>query len=250
LAHVAVVSGPKGPAGAGDAWGIVRVETIFNAAMTGPNSMTIGSTQLYNNGDSGTELVGVFYGRKDDTVTFNANGSQTIYSDPLGYLGDRVNLYLQPVGTAANWDTGMGGPGASGTAGVYPGIGGAGATLVLTGHVTPGFTNGGADGTFSEFTPEGNTAEGTFGLCITWDGGTDLNRFASGIFPFLGGPGAPYDADARLRGTITPTISPSGDPWLDSTSDPMFMNVVPEPATLSLLALGGVGMLMRQWKKN
>ena len=245
---------PKGPAGVGDAWGIMRVETIYNATLTGPNSMTIGSTLLYGYGDSGTELAGIFYGRQDDQIIFNADGSQTIYSDPLGYYGDRVDLYIQPAGTAANWATGMAGPGASGAAGVYPNIGDdPDSTLVLTGYVTPGFFNGGTDGVFSKFTPAGNTGEGTYGLYLTWDGGTDLNRFGSpawpGIFPFFGGPGAPFDADARLKGTISPTIYPLADPWLVNTSDPAFMYVaVPEPVTMAgmLLGIGCLGSYLRK----
>lgn len=245
---------PKGPAGVGDAWGIFRVETIFDAALTGPNSMTIGSTQLYGHGDEGTELVGIFYGRQDDTIVFNADGSQTINSDPLGYFGDRIDLYIQPVGTAANWINGMAGPGASAVAGTYPGIGDdPDSTLVLTGFITPGFSNGGLDGSFSNFTPQGATGEGTFGLYLTWDGGTDLNRFGSpttpGIFPFFGGPGAPFDADARLKGTISPTIFPLADPWLVNTSDPAFMYVtVPEPVTMAgvLLGIGCLGRYIRR----
>ncbi|MGB2755013.1 MAG: PEP-CTERM sorting domain-containing protein [Phycisphaerae bacterium] len=246
---------PVGPVGAGDAWGIIRVETILNAIMTGPNSMTIGGTLLYTYGDSGTELAGLYYGRQDDQIIFNADGSQTIYSDPLGYYGDRVDLYIQPAGTAANWATGMAGPGASGAAGVYPNIGDdPDSTLVLTGYVTPGFFNGGTDGVFSKFTPAGNTGEGTYGLYLTWDGGTDLEHFGSpttaGIFPFLGGTGAPYDADARLKGFIDPTIYPVADPWLVSTSDPAFMNVVPEPATMVMLALGGAGLFLRKRRRG
>ena len=246
-------TGPGGTlAGKGDAWGVVRVETIFDAARTGPNSMTIGTTQLYGYGDQGTELVGLFYGRKDDTVTFHADGSQTIYSDPLGYVKDRVDLYIQPVGTAANWMTGMQGPNAALIAGKYPGIGTSlQSTLVLTGFVTPGFLNNGADGFLSTFTPSGNTGSGGFDMCITWDGGADLNLFheTPGIFPFMGGPGAPYTADVRLRGTITPTDSPLADPWLASTSDPAFMAVVPEPATMVLVALGGLGVLFGRKRK-
>jgi len=250
-----------GPQGVGDAWGIVSVDTINAATLSGPNNMSIDITKLlFKQGDAGVEVYGVFYGRKDDTVTFRSNGSQEIYSDPLGYVGERIDLYVQPLGTAAAWSTGMGGPAAATTAGFYPGIGTdatgnllPGATLVLTGYVQPGFENGGLDGVSSTFKPNGNSGTGTFDFYITWDGGTDLNTFGSptgpGVFPFDGGPGAPYDADAYLSGTDRITTSPASNPWLVSTSDPAYMNAVPEPVTMMSMVLG-IGYLGRYIRRR
>jgi hypothetical protein len=254
---------PAKAIGGEDAWGIVRVETIYNAALTGPNAMTIGSTLLYSKGDAGTELVGIFTGRKDDTVTFYSNGKQDIYSDPLGWTTDRITLYIQPDGTAdaafaAGWIGGMGGPNSRMVGGNYPGIGFDATNtaylnsgVVLTGTVTPGFENGGLDGAYADFRPSGNTGTGTFDMYITWDGGTELNRFHSvpGIFPFMGGPGAPYTADAFLAGTIKATSVPSADPWLVSTSDPAYMYAVPEPVTMASMLLG-IGCLSRYIRKR
>ncbi len=141
-----------GPAGVGNGWGIFKLDQVEEATLLPDGQMTGNGTTLYNQGDQGVEVVGVFWGRQDDKIVFQLDPvtgalTQQIYSDPMGYTGEQMKLYVEPTADLGiNWDTGMGGTGASLTAGIYPGIGTdalgnllPGAALDLTGYMQPGF---------------------------------------------------------------------------------------------------------------
>jgi len=236
-----------------DSWGIFRVESIYTAAVDNSQTDTIviGSTQLYDFGapTQTTEILGIFHGRLDDFITF-VDMTPLNPNDPLTQVtqshGDRFDLYTQPKGSAdaiGLWDNGILGPSARLAAGVYPGVGFdaagnplPGSDLALTGHAQAGFQTDEVITVFTP-TPSGNSGSGTFGLFISWDGGSQLNMWDTNVFPIgysLGG----ISADLRLQGTATPTGLPTGDPWLVHTSDPATTAFIPEPVTMAGLLLG------------
>jgi hypothetical protein len=233
-----------------DAWGVFRIDTIFNGSATGPNVVSQGSTQLYGHGDAGVEIVGIFYGRSDNTIEFDDGGTeQEIHS-----AGDTFEMFVQPVGTSepvTTWDLALQGPSARIDTNEYPGIGydGTGTDTIAVGaeQVLVGTTQGGFldDHVVSTFEPSGGTGTGSFDIFISWTGGTQLSQFNTNGFPnqFAPPPPGGETADLRLKGTISPIVLPLDDPWLVGTSDPAFGEFVPEPVTMAGLMLG-VGSLV------
>ncbi len=251
------------------AWGVFRIDQILGAEVTGPNSITPVSpnVELYTDGDAGVELVGIFYGRQDVSVTFLTPG-------PLGIqqitgTGDRYEVFAQPVGTY-NGGGPIGGPGASNrVAGVpneYPTVGyvGDGTNTLLPGaqRVLTGVSQAGVETheILANFTPDGGgSGNGTFNLYVSLgpvdpDGagplgsyvGTDNYIFDTDAFPNGGAtasvPGT--TADFRLKGTTEPTLKE----WLVRSSDPLTGAMVPEPLTMLgvLAGIGGVAGYIRK----
>ena len=258
-------TGPSGGVTGEDSWGIFRVESIYTAQVDpfGTDTITIGSTELYDFGATlqTTEIMGLFHGRVDDFISF-VDLTPLNLTDPLTQViqshGDTIDLYTQPKGSAESlgglWSNGLGGPSDRLAANQYKGVGYSalnttivGSDLALTGGVQLGFQS---DGVISYFTPNatGNTGSGTFGLYISWTGGSQLPIWDTNVFPIgysLGG----ITADLRLQGSITPTGLPTGDPWLVHTSDPGTTSVVPEPVTMAGMLLG-IGCLSRYIRKR
>jgi len=240
-----VVASPiVGPSGVGDGWGIVTVAGIVKGTVSnGVISPVLGSSgKLYESGDAGTAIMGVFWGRQDDKVIFNNDGSQTIYADPAG-SSEHVNLYVVPESSLDNWNLGMSGPAGSPSAGLYTGITDVG-TLVLSGTVvTNSYSNGGGgnDGVFSTFNPAGGVNCGSFEFYIDWTGGTDINTFGSPVGQgYFGG-----STDAYLSGHD----NGGNFGWLVQSYDPAYMNAVPEPVTMMSMVLG-IGCLGRYIRRR
>ncbi len=240
-----------------DAWGVFRIDTIFSGMHNAPDGITQGSKQLYGHGDAGLEIVGIFYGRQDNTVIFESvtGPTGTVIQQTLFSAGDTFEMFVQPLGASEApwfvpvtnedpWSTGLGGPGARVDANEYPGIGydgtgtdtiAAGAEQVLVGTTQSGFL---LDDVFATFVPQNGTGSGTFDLFISWTGGTQLAQFDQDPFPNSFSSVTGVTADMRLAGTTRPNFAPSGDPWLVESSDPAMGAFVPEPVTMAGLVFG------------
>ena len=143
-----------------DAWGLFRVNTIFSAEVNSPHvSILEDDTDiLWQDGDNGEELVGIFWGMQDLGYSQAVDGTQTIETTGL-----QLMLIEQPKDTFAGYGgfaQGTGGRLPAISPSTYVGIGvdaaGAalpGASVWVTGESVPGF-----DGTmFTGSTNDVNT---------------------------------------------------------------------------------------------
>lgn len=239
-------------------WGIFKIDQALLGAITGPNTITpTGSNVLYTDGDAGIEVVGIFYGRFDVSVSFSVDPYTQAMTQVIRSSGDNFEVFTQPTGT---YDDGNAGAMARVVSNEYAGVGydGAGtntllpgAQLVLTGTTQSGLVS---YDSMSTFTPSGpNTGSGTFSqfwsvgaVAGTAALGSDNAWWDTNVFP-NGGAMAFVDgttADFRLQGTTSPT----NKQWLVSSSDPLTGAFVPEPLTMLgvFMAVGSLGGYIRK----
>ncbi len=70
-------------------WGLIQVSSVYNANILNPNqSLSTGSSMLWNNGSGNGQIIGLFYG-----VNFTAN--------PQVATGGQIDLYWLPNATSA-----------------------------------------------------------------------------------------------------------------------------------------------------
>ncbi|MDY7009770.1 MAG: PEP-CTERM sorting domain-containing protein [Planctomycetota bacterium] len=233
-----------------NSWGIFKIDNLYAGAITGADTITQASptNQLYNNGDNGLEIVGIFYGRQDLNVTFltpGALGIQQITSN-----GGTTEIFTQPVNTYDNGAAGSGGRVAAvnneyatigyvgdGTNTLLPG-----AELVIVASDQVGFfPTLGANVAFNTtFTPNGaGSGSGQFDMFLSVTGGTESLLWDTDVFPTPTSLIAGVTADFRLKGSTTPTGV--GD-WLVSSSDPITGTYVPEPMTMLAVFTGIAGL--------
>lgn len=248
------------------AWGIFKVGFIEAAEITGPNGITQVSprVKLFEDGDNSLELVGIFYGGQDQTVTFLTPGALGMQEIAAG--GYTVDFYTQTVGT---YDGGgpVGGPGATNRFSLerYPTVGydAAGnllgsAELVLRLKSQAGIQQDEFEATF---TPDGGgSGNGQFNFYASVYGDSTLyadpldplaggsmnDLFETDIFPCGGAVAVVPDtwADIRFKGTSDPT----NKEWIVHSSDPATGGVIPEPVTMAglLLGIGCLGRYIRR----
>lgn len=244
------------PSGTGEtSWGIFQVDQILSGSISGPNSISTGALTLYDKGASSTDILGIFYGAVDQTVTFNSAISTTITASGFNYeIFTQPDTIYDPTSSPAlgagarvdenEWSSLVG----------YDGTGAnkllAGAERVLTAVGQPGMTAqeflatfdlSQITGTFDTYLSVAPLTEAfdSTGASVGFSGSQNVN-YDTDVFPTLGYvpvvPGT--TADFRLKGTSEPTFNP----WLVRSSDPVTTAFVPEPVTMLGLVLGVGGL--------
>ena len=246
-------------------WGVFRFQVVLQGEVTGPNTITkvAPPNVLWTEGKGNRELVGIFYDRRDLSVTFTDVGHKDgdgIVPDPSLYYqiikseNTKYKMWYQTWGT---YDNGDGGPDARVGIDDYPTVGD-----------DPGNTDYvllGEDATeiFTVFDPAmyvpnliGNpivlpSTTNTY-VKLT-DGPWLTDGYFVEAFP-LGGAMAPH-AHLSLNSTLKPTdkphdLDPTKTAWDIASSDPITGHVIiPEPVTM-LSVLAGIGSLFGYIRKR
>jgi hypothetical protein len=235
-----------------DAWGILTVTEIYKSGTSSTDPANI----LWLSGNGGKELTAILYGMVDNAVTQGAiMGQEVIQSQNFRY-----DLYENPAGSFAA--VGGQNQGSAGRTGFnqYNGITNvAGGVLSIQGLSIPGIGqitgSAGPDELTASFTPNvvggvvQPTGSGTFGALLALNAATALLQRDYAQFNT---DGMPLGADLTANGTTYPndgTATQNGLPianWTVLIEDPLRGNVIPEPATLCLLAVGGLVALRRR----
>lgn len=220
-----------------DGWGIFRVTEIYNTADD--------SDILWEHGDNGDEIVGMFYGLIDNAVRFSSDspGQTIIQSENITF-----DLYEQAVGTWAG--TGTAGAPSLGSAGRlafdrFQGVTEAG-TLILRGESAQGdlipLTGSVGPAEFhSFFKPNAslNSGDGTFFTRLDLVPGTrDYGQFNSNAFP----GGVDFQVNGTTKSNAGTTALPRIADWTVRSEDPLEAVVIPEPVTLISVGLGAVSL--------
>ena len=247
-------------------WGVFRFQQVLRGEVTGPNTITkvpAPGNVLWTEGDGNRELVGIFYDRRDISVTFTDVG----HKDGDGVVPDE-SLYYQIIKadntkykmwyqTWGHYDNGDGGPDTRVAIDNYPTVGDepGNTDFVLLGEDTTEI--------FTVFDPAmyivnltGNSIvlpSTTSTYVMLTDGPWLTDGYFVQAFP-LGGATAP-DAHLSLNSTLKPTdkpndVDPTKTAWDIASSDPITGHViVPEPVTM-LGVLAGVSGLFGYIRKR
>jgi len=229
-----------------DGWGIFRITEI--------RAMDSSSTILWSDGQGGVELMGIFYGMVDNVVI--ASGSPKASEIFIQSQNIRYAIYENDWGTFASAETnGLtgAGQGSFGRTGFseYNGI--TDGRLLLEGYSVRGQQDGfyGQDGVEMEhaqflswFTPNADLTSGSGGYQ------TRINLTGGDWYAYY--KTDHMDGDFQIQGTTADNsgadklVNPVGN-WTVQDNDPMRGRYsVPEPMTMSLLALGGLALLRRR----
>ncbi len=255
---------PRATSATETGWGVFRIAGVYEAEETGPNNLTKVSPPniLWQDGDGGKEIVGIYYGQTDVSVQFVDLGDP---NDPGSWLqiirseGASYDLYYQDWKT---WDEGNwcdpNDPHYSRATPTtdpekYDTVGWSYDPNSLTWTADPNaelvLSAVGVKGDQAEeieitFTPP---SSGNYNTYLDITGGSWEDWFVDGLFPFGGAGGT--DADLRLKATTSATNLCD---WTLSSSDPLTgATIIPEPVTMLALGLGvaGIGGYIRKRRR-
>jgi len=233
-----------------DTWGIFRVENMQDTP----------GHYLYQAGPSG-EIVGIFWGLHDnylkqvtDTVPNPDVVTQEIHGEDLQLA---LFMHTKPTWAASNgpgpvgWSVVAGAPTYAGiTDGTV--VSGDTATLIWTMKSTGGYSQlFPLSDLFENFNSAGATYNSTgntlfdMGPVDGWGTGPDNGLLDTQTIPAWNAAGTAMDKLVDFSVTFSGTSADAGL-WLLRTSDPFEGDYVPEPATMVLVALGGLGVLCRR----
>ncbi|MCD4699406.1 MAG: PEP-CTERM sorting domain-containing protein [Phycisphaerae bacterium] len=211
-----------------DSWGIGKITRIQDA----------NGDAIWTSAFKQAELTIYFWGEQDFFVEQMDSGNQRIDG-----VGMHFDIYEEPLPSATAFNA-TGGTAARTPANTYPTV--TDGALVLSGVSVAGFINGPGvgGGTATEFESRFNATSltGDGEAYISLIGGADLAQFDTDFFLSPFGLGT---ADFRLQFDTSPT---SVSDWLVTADDPV-KGYVPEPASLSLLVLGGLAVICRKRRK-
>jgi hypothetical protein len=234
-------------AGGSDSWGVVRVNSI---------TATTSGTPLFTAGQGGEQIVGIIYGSHDQKLTQATTAD--MFSQQMAAKGMQLAFFDYP--TYAGTPSFAGGPSlGSGSESnpFYTGVTNM-ANLLWTMRAVPGYNP--ADSVNSFFTSfqvdlTSGAASSSGHLLADLTGLPDnAGHTVAALDAFGNGPGNSMLATKSVAGAFgnadisldftagqDPTLYPERGDWLLQSNDPVAA-ATPEPATLSLLVLGGLAL--------
>lgn len=233
-------------------WGILQISSIVKGTALNPRGSDIqggGANVFTDGGVGGHQITGIFYG-----TTVNAGG--------LSAHGGAIDLYWQDVGaanTGADLAAGFN-PARRLNQKTYTGYAeplnpsfiflaqlmfGPGCDSDPTHNVCTGVAPGTGDGTAKSYQSVNLAAGGV------WASQLDSNFFTLDANGLPLGPAQDIRTDSNFTQNGASAWNGGGDIIGLRSNDPVRLEVVPEPATLSLFGLGllGVGFLRRRMQK-
>jgi hypothetical protein len=247
-----IAAAPKTLLPGEDAWGIANVSNITDPT----NTVTYWSAAT-----SPTELTALFVGINDQSARRVAVAGGA-YDEITSYSTNFKFFLWEGPSTGATAYNPTGGPSARTGLYTYPTV--TDGTLLLEASGVNGYWNplaNGGRGAWVEhkavvdltYDTLGNVTSVTGGNGHAFavvddangDGTTDGLGFSNGLITTQN---PAVMADIQLDWTLTLPESPAHG-WNLAVQDPVGMRFVPEPATMALLTLGGLGILLRRKQK-